>query len=200
MNNEIAFSYSRVFLAPLVAALTAVAACDNPVAPSLPRSTAGTTLVDLSGNVRQRNDPARDRVWILNAHGLFFHGTSTGKLVEIPLPSWHRVDSSYSCPPDIALGPDGEVVVTSNVVPVLWRIDPNTLTVSLHQLALDADNNKDVGFSRLVYSPGHNAYFAISDVHGSLWQIDRTLRQGRKIAQVKTAQGACSTALLRPTA
>jgi hypothetical protein len=199
MCNAIAFGSSRVLLVLLVASLTAIAGCDHPVPPSPSRLTAGVSLREPADNARQRDDPARNRVWLLNLHGVFVYTTTTGKLVEVPLPSWQWVDAPDSCPPDLALGPEGEVVVTSNVVPVLWRIDPNTLAVSMHELALDADNNKDVGFSRLVYSSEHNTYFAVSDVHGSLWQIDRSLREGRKIDRVDMARGACCDAQPRGT-
>jgi hypothetical protein len=91
------------------------------------------------------------------------------------------VDAPYGSLPDLALGPRGEAVVTSNVVPTLWRIDPETLAVSVHALALDSDTDKEVGFSGLVYSPGHEAFFAVSDAHGSLWRIDPQLETARKI-------------------
>jgi len=131
---------------------------------------------------RRRVDPARERVWILNADGVFFYDRNTPEnLVGIDLPSWQWADVPYGSLPDLALGPDGEAVVTSNVVPVLWRIDPETLAVTKHELVLDADQDKDVGFTSLVYSVEHGAFFAVSDAHGSLWQIDRLLRNGRKI-------------------
>ena len=108
-------------------------------------------------------------------------GGSTGKLVAIALPSWQWVDEPYGCPPDLALGPDGEVVVTSNIVSTLWRIDPDSLAVSTHEPLLDADNDKDVGFSGLEYSREHGMFVAVSDVQGSLWRIDPLLRKGQKV-------------------
>jgi len=91
------------------------------------------------------------------------------------------VDTHYACLPDLALGPRGEVVITSNIVPTLWRIDPETLAVSMHPLVLEADTGKDVGFSGLVYSSEHGAFFAVSDPHGSLWRIDAPFTSARKI-------------------
>jgi hypothetical protein len=91
------------------------------------------------------------------------------------------VDTPYGRLPDLALGPSSEAVITSNVVPTLWRIDPETLVVSVHPLLLDSDTDKDVGFSGLVYSSEHEAFFAVSDAHGSLWRIDRGLERARKI-------------------
>lgn len=192
MSNGNAFTSSRIVLAVLAASVFATAGCDHRDAPPQTPHAAGASLLDPSDNGRQRNDPARGRIWILNARGVFLYHTSSGKLVEVTLPSWQWVDAPYSCPPDLAIGPGGEAVVTSNVVPVLWRIDPRTLTVSMHPLALDADTDKDVGFSGLSYSPEHGAYFAVSDVHGSLWRIDARLRKGEKVELSKPVQKACA--------
>ena len=52
-----------------------------------------------------------------------------------------------------------------------WRIDPETLTVSKHEPVLNADTDKDVGFTGLVYSAEEDAFFAVSDF-GALWRID----------------------------
>ncbi|MGH8700184.1 MAG: hypothetical protein ACREVR_03265, partial [Burkholderiales bacterium] len=94
---------------------------------------------------------------------------------------WLLVDASYGCLPDLALGPQGEAVITSNILPTLWRIDPDTLAVSVHPLSLDADTDKDVGFSGLAYSPQHGAFLAASYHHGSLWRIDPLLERAQKI-------------------
>jgi streptogramin lyase len=164
-----------------------MAACDR--TPS--SSSAGASLLDPSDTARTRSDPARNRTWIVGARGVFLYSTSTGQLVEVTLPSWQWVDAPYGCPPDLAIGPDGAALVTSNIVPVLWRIDPKTLAVSMHELALDADREKDVGFSGLAYSAEHAAWFAVSGIHGSLWRIDPSLRQARKIARVAPVDDKC---------
>lgn len=196
MSYGIPFKSSRFFLASLAASVIALAGCDNSMSPPAAAHRAGTSLLDPSDNGRQRDDYARGLVWILNSQGAFIYYTATGKLVEITLPSWQWVDTPYACPPDLALGPNGEAVVTSNVVPVLWRIDPRSLAVSVHQLALDADNEKDVGFSKLVYSAEQGAWFATSETHGSMWRIDPLLRMGRKVTLTEPARG-CGTSMPR---
>jgi hypothetical protein len=90
----------------------------------------------------------------------------------------------------VAIGPHGEAVVTSNVLPVLWKIDPQTLAVSVHRLQLEADKDKDVGFSGIVYRNG--AYFAVSDLQGSLWRIDPLMRRAERIAASEELRGACA--------
>jgi len=145
-----------------------------------------------SPSVRYRMDPARNRMWVLTPDGVFLYDASTPKtIVEVALPSWQSVDAPYGCLPDLALGPRGEAVVTSNAVPTLWKIDPETLAVSVHDLALDADTNKDVGFSGLAYSMQQGAFFAVSDKHGSLWRIDPLLMTGRKIPLSAPIREAC---------
>jgi len=166
------------------------AGCDRPAPSPAPR-TAERPVLDRYGPSVHRDDVARDRSWILNARGLFVFHAATGKLQEVPLPSWQWVDTRYACPPDLALGPDGAAVVTSNVVPVLWRVDPDTLAVTVHEVSLDSDKDKDVGFYRLTYSAREGAFFAVSQVDGSQWRIDRALRKGRKIAGLQTARDGC---------
>src|SRR5262245_59520653 len=127
-------------------------------------------------NGRYQLDPERNRVWLLTEEGVFVYDLSKPERIALSLPDWLRVDASYSCLPDLALGPSGEAVVTSNILPTLWRIDPDTLAVSVHPLLLDADTDKDVGFSGLTYSPLHGAFLAVSYEHGSLWRIDPQLQ------------------------
>ena len=197
MSNGIAFTPPRFFLALLIAPLLVMAGCGQPVSPSPLPHAAVVSQPDPSGMGRQRSDPVRQRVWILGSQGLFLQDRSAGTLVEVALPSWQWVDEPYGCPPDLALGPDGEAVVSSNIVPVLWRIDPETLAVSVHEIALDADQDKDVGFIRLAYSADHGAWFAVSETHGSLWEIDRSLGKGRKIARLAPIRETCGVALPR---
>jgi hypothetical protein len=178
MSNGIV-SIPTVLLAAL---FVAIGGCrENTVSPPAPQSTIDARQAP-SPVLRSLIDPARNRVWSLTTEGVFVHDVRTPeKIVEVALPSWSWVRAEYGCPPDLALGPGGEAVVTSNIAAMLWRIDPETLAVSLHELVLDSDNNKDVGFSGLAYSTEHGAFFAISDVHGSLWRIDPLLTTGQKL-------------------
>jgi hypothetical protein len=101
--------------------------------------------------------------------------------MTVALPDWIVVRAEEGCLPALALGPGGEAVVTSNVIPTLWRIDPETAAVSVHPLALDTDNDMDVGFSRLWFSPAHGAYFGVSNVRGSIWKINTALTSAEKV-------------------
>ena len=133
--------------------------------------------------LRFRRDAARDRGWILTEDGvLLFDFRTRQTIAHIPLPGWQWLSEAYSCAPDLALGPQGEVLVTSNVVPTLWRIDPVSLSVSRHEPVLDQDTDKDVGFSALAYSSKRGAFFAAGSLNGSRWRIDPSLKTAQKIA------------------
>jgi len=140
--------------------------------------------------VRHQVDVRRSRVWFVGTESVTMHEASRPERRVLVLPDWIVADVLDAGPPGLALGPGGEAVVTSNVLPVLWRIDPETLAVSTHPLALDADTDKDVGFSGLVYSAQHAAYFAVNSTLGSLWRIDRELTRAQKIPVSPSIAGA----------
>lgn len=141
----------------------------------------------LGGCDRGPSQPAGRISWQLTRDGV----VSVDGQAQIALPAWLWVKAPYACPPALATGPRGEAVVTSNVMPTLWRIDPQTLAVTTHPLTLDADAGKDVGFSGLVYSAEHAAYFAVSEPHGSLWKIDAQLSYAQKVPLSQPISGAC---------
>ncbi|HSD43621.1 MAG TPA: hypothetical protein VLD36_17360 [Burkholderiales bacterium] len=146
-------------------------------------------------NGRYRIDPERHRAWFLTHEGVYVYDISRPERVAVPLPGWVSVDTRYGCLPDLALGPKGEAVITSNSLPTLWRIDPDTLAVSVHPLLLDADTEKDVGFSGLAYSAQHGAFLAASYSHGSLWRIDPLYKTAQKILLSAPIPGACGLAM-----
>ncbi len=146
--------------------------------------------------LRYRAQPERERAWVIDAKGLFLEEARKPRR-GISLAGWQWADEPYACAPDIAIGPRGEAVVTSNVLPVLWKIDPETLAVTMHRLQLDADSDKDVGFSGLAYSAREGAYFAVSELHGSLWRIDPMLRRAQRIAAAAPVRGACAVSFQR---
>jgi hypothetical protein len=145
---------------------------------------AGLTAVQETpaAEMRSRADSARHRVWWVTRDGVTLHDATKARDIALALPGWQWAGAPYGCSPDLALGPHGEALVTSDVLPTLWRIDPETLGVSVHAPALDADTDKDVGFSRIVYSREHGAFFGAGSIPGSLWRIDRGLGRAQKIA------------------
>jgi hypothetical protein len=134
-----------------------------------------------ASEMRYRVDAARHRVWLLSGEGVLVDDAAASRRITVSLPGWQWLRPPWGCAPDLALGPGGEAVITSNVLPTLWRIDPETLAVSVHPLALDSDRDKDVGFSRLVYSSRDAAFFAVGAFDGSVWRIDARLAGARKV-------------------
>jgi streptogramin lyase len=139
--------------------------------------------------VRTVQDASRDRVWVLESDALYLHEGAQKRRFE--LPGWVYVTDAYACAPAVALDAQGAAVVTSNVVPVLWRIDPAKAQVTSHELTLDADADKDVGFSGLAYAPEQGVFYAVSATYGSLWRIDPLLRRAQKIPVSTPLRDAC---------
>ena len=153
-----------------LAGVIGTAGCENVVTETAVYSQASARL-----------DRSRGRVWSLVPGGVAVREARSSKTVILELPGWILAGPADACPPDLALGPKGEVVVTSNVIPTLWRIDPETLAVSVHPVALEADGGRDIGFTSLVYSVPHGAFFAVSHAHGAVWKINSTLTIGQKV-------------------
>jgi hypothetical protein len=159
----------RNAIASALAAL-AVAGCESSVGPS------HSTMLGY------QVDGERNRSVWLTREGVQIH-SAAAQPVSVGLPGWIYAGGPH-CPPALALGPQGEVVVTSNVIPTLWRIDPESLTVTVHPLVLDSDQDKDVGFAAVVYAPEQRAYMAYSEIQRSTWKVDASLTGASKLAAV----------------
>jgi hypothetical protein len=166
------------------------AGCDLVAAPrDLPKQPSVAAAPPV--NLRYQVDAARDRVWLLTPEGVVLYDGSKPYKTEVLLPGWHWAGAPYGCLPGLAIGPKGEALVTSDVLPRVWQIDPESLEVTVRDLVLDADQSKDVGFSGLVYVPEQSAFFAVSSAHGSLWRIDAQLTRGHKVQLSEPITNAC---------
>lgn len=145
--------------------------------------------------LRTVHDASRNRVWVLESDALYLHQGAQKQRYE--LPGWIYASEPYACSPDVAVDAQGAAVVSSNVVPVLWRVEPAKGQVTRHELALDADSDKDVGFSGLAYVPEQGVFFAVSATYGSLWRIDTLLRRAQKIPVSTPLRDACGLAIDR---
>jgi hypothetical protein len=184
MRNEIASLFSLAVLVPAVG-------CDIGAVPGQAANAPRVAPHSQLSNGRYQVDPERNRSWFLTDEGVIVHDVSRRERVTVSLPHWVWVGASYACPPVLALGPEGEAVITSNVLPTVWRVDPDSFAVSVHPLELDADEDKDVGFSGLVYSRQHGAFLAASQIQGSLWKIDPGLTSAQKIRLAAPRPDAC---------
>jgi len=144
------------------------------------------------GILRATLDPARARIWALHADGVdVYDANSDQKLRSIALPEWTWAGAFQPCAPDVALGPGGDLVVTSNVVPVLWRINAATFQVSRHELAVDGREGREVGFSALTWSRQQGAFLGLH-ADGSLWRIDPQLQRAQQIPLAAPVPKACA--------
>lgn len=125
-------------------------------------------------------DDTHRRVYQLVRDGIDVVELTDGRKVgHVSLPGWVWAGERYSCPPDIALTPGRDVLVTSNVVPTIWRIERQSLRVTKHELALDQDTNKDIGFTRLRWSAKLGTFVGTTDL-GERWYIDPYLSRAHR--------------------
>ena len=143
-----------------------------------------------------RADPARNRLWVLDLEMISVYDNTNGRrLRRIVLPEWMVLPKKYSCLPDLALDSSGTAFVSSNVLPVLWRIDPHGYEVARIELVLDTDNDKDVGFTGLSFA-GDGTLLAAGAMAAALWQIDTSAASARKIASYPSVASGCDPATL----
>lgn len=142
--------------------------------------------------IHTQMDAGRNRLWVLERDAVYLFDAATRRLIKrVELPDWSFAGESFSCAPDLALAPSGAALVTSNVTPTIWEIDPQLLVVRQHRLSLDADNDKDVGFTGLAFSVNGEKLFGVSALLGSVWTIDLARDSAHKVPLSKPVHGAC---------
>jgi streptogramin lyase len=120
--------------------------------------------------IAAKADVARGRVWILAQDGLYLHQSASGAVRRFDLPNWRYV-IRFACPPDLAVAPDGSVLVSSNVMASLWRIDPALGQVSQVALHFEMRAGRDFGFSAMDVSES-GIVWAQDAADRSPWRID----------------------------
>ena len=110
MSNGIAAGLSLAGLVWLAVALAQTG-------PAQPSGDTATTLEPHVASIASQVDAARGRVWSLTGAGVSLYDRVERRQVTLPLPGWHWAGGAYGCLPDLALGPRGEVIVTSDVLP-----------------------------------------------------------------------------------
>lgn len=170
------------------------AVCGAVVALSLVACGAGPVEAEKRAlaRVRYQLDAERSRVWLLTREGVaIYDAAAPDRVMRIAVPGWHFAGEPYGCLPALALGPKGEAVISSDAVPVLWRVDPETLAVTRHEPRLDADSDKEVGFTALRYWPEADAFLGVSGPHRTVWLIDRELRFAHKMVRQVPREKGC---------
>jgi hypothetical protein len=132
---------------------------------------AGSEYRSESQLLRIRVDDARRNVWILATDALYRYERVSGQTTRYLLPGWIHMSRSFACLPDLVVEPAGTVIASSNVVPSLWRVDPETSRVERLEIQLGAESHRDMGFTGLdLLNAG--VILARSSIDQSVWRID----------------------------
>lgn len=93
----------------------------------------------------------------------------------VVLAGWIAANAPHVGEPACVVEPRGTVLMSSNIVPDLWRIDPATGSVERLAIRLVDRADRDVGFTQLerVDTRGLKAKSAID---GTKWRIDLRTR------------------------
>ncbi len=93
----------------------------------------------------------------------------------VVLAGWVAAHPPHAAPPACVVEPRGTVLMSSNIVPDLWRIDPATGAVEHLPIRLVDHPNREIGFTQLeMVNPRGLA--AKSAIDGTDWRIDLRTR------------------------
>lgn len=186
-----AFRLRVLFLVTLFSSLVAsyAAAAGN----RLPSRSDLIVWGEVSSGFQFQVDEKRSRVWVVKRDAVYVYDVGSKNLIRrISLPGWVIVAPPHNCGPGLALLPSGEVLVTTDTLPIIWKIQPETFAVRRYDLFLDADNDKEVGFSALAYRAEGPQLVGFSGQLGSFWQIDLRSRRAHKLHTALPVYGACA--------
>ena len=152
----------------LIAALLAVPCVAAPHGPDVACERA--ELHADAAVITAKADAVRGRLWILAQDGLYLYQSAAGTVRRFHLPQWQYV-IRFACPPDLAVTPDGSVVVSSNVTASLWRVDPAVTRASQLTLRFATRAELEFGFSAMDASQS-GIVWAQGASDDSRWRID----------------------------
>jgi hypothetical protein len=145
--------------------------------------------MDQQAGLRVRTDAARNRVWVLDLNEVRVYDNVKKRTIRrLALPNWSV--ARYGCPPDLVLDATGSAIVSSNVVPKLWRIDGASFEVSELEIRLREREGWDTGFGALAFAAG-GALLGVTSSAGSVWRIDIGGRSARMIERETTHLDLC---------
>ncbi len=119
---------------------------------------------------RIRVDIQRGRYWVLGNDDVSVYSVSDKRLIrKIVLPGWNV--AGFLGLPDMALDRTGTAMISSNIVPMLWRIDPDSFKVTRIDITLQTKEKWDVGFTGLAFA-ADGTLFGMTAMTSSLWTIE----------------------------
>ncbi|MES2563333.1 MAG: hypothetical protein V4637_11455 [Pseudomonadota bacterium] len=159
------------------------------------RGASRTAALPLDGRehvLRIRLDAKGKRIWVLASDALMVYDADTLLLSRrIPIDALTQ-HSSEHCLPDMALDRLGNVLISSAMQASLIHVDAQSFAVTQHDLQVDADQDKDFGFSALAFAGRDNTLYAASATTGALWKIDLVQNRATKLALSQPLYGACA--------
>jgi len=145
--------------------------------------------------VRAKSDMAHGLRWDLGWGAVLAYEEASGRFIRrISLADASFSGARGACRPGLLLSRSGAVIVSSNIEPVLWRIDPATFEVRRYDIVPDSDRSKDFGFSALAWDANEKVLYAASAMMGTLWRIDLDAATATKISSSPRIRGECAPA------
>jgi hypothetical protein len=87
------------------------------------------------------------------------------------------------CPPDLVLTRTGTAYASSNIQPVLWRMNPAAASFDLLEFDVDSHQLRDFGFTGLSASADGQTLYAFASSDGALWHLDPSTLKARRIGE-----------------
>jgi hypothetical protein len=142
--------------------------------------------------LRLRVDAQRERLWVLEVGAVHVIDlVARERIARIELTNWMYTADATNCLPDLQLDPGGSAIVTDNVQPKLWRIDPDHFSFREYRPTFDTQDTIDAGFTALNVREDGSIVAAMA-APGSLWRIDRALSRAVQIPLNVRIHGACA--------
>jgi hypothetical protein len=131
--------------------------------------------------------------WELAWDSVSLHDAATSALIrKFPLEGASQTNSRDFCPPDLVLTRTGTAYVTSNIQPVLWRVNPATATIERLDLELDSHHLREFGFTGLSASADGQTLYAFASSDGALWHLDPSTLEARRLTGAAADDADCA--------
>ena len=123
--------------------------------------------------LRTTLDVARGYRWELGRGTVSLYAIGGDRIREIRLPGAFFSGSRDACPPDMLVVPrTGDLIISSNATPRLWRVHPSRLELHVYDIEPAAQREQDFGFAALAFGRDEKTIYAMNAVTGSPWRID----------------------------
>ena len=121
--------------------------------------------------LRVQQDRTYGRRWDLEWNAAVVYDARSGALIRrVPIAA-SQSGARGTCRPDLIVSRTGAVFVSSNSETTLFRIDPATFEVRRYEIAPNAEQQKDFGFSALAWDVEDKVLYARGSTTGTLWRI-----------------------------